>query len=95
MENEYLKTHEDVEVVSDAKLYGQKLDKLQQEFDEIKPKFQKAMHDLTERLNIVLWHSPDHETYHWEDKGRNSIQYPSRESALRALLDENIEWVKE
>ena len=90
--SDILQTREHVQLVRAAINTAKALDDAEKALREKTPLFQLCSSSITEKLGITLWHSVTSDTYFLEYNKSESIDYPTRVAALRALLNEEIEW---
>lgn len=91
--DEYLKTRDDIAVVRSALSAARSLEKAEEKLNEARPAFRKASQDVIDATGMELWQTDANGgKFFWKYGGKESVQYGSRVDALRALLDEQIEW---
>lgn len=73
-----------------------KLDNAEKELARLSQEFDKAQETIEALTGLTLWqHSIKDPACFWmtgDKMRRESIDYPTRAAALRALLDDKIEW---
>lgn len=95
MNDEYLKSKQDIQVVREAINTAAKLERAEAGIKQYAPEFIQASKAVTNATGFELWHTEAHGgSFFWRHGERESIKYDSRVSALRALLDEEIRWAK-
>jgi hypothetical protein len=93
MDVDYLKSRADIQLVREAISAANKLEHAEYGIKKFKPEFMEASRRITDELGMELWHTEaDGGRYFWRYQGRESTLYESRTSALKALLNEEIEW---
>lgn len=80
----------------DALQAANTLDKAEKDMEDFRKAFKRASQSIIDVTGLELWHTDvDGGLYFWRDEAitpKDSKYYPSRSAAIRALIDDEIDW---